>query len=47
MLVPDGELGDVLAGGVDTRIVLRGGMIIAETRVATAVALDPTPVEVR
>jgi cytosine deaminase len=46
VLVPDGPLGDVLAGAVDTRIVLRAGMIIAETRVASTVTLDPTPVEV-
>lgn len=45
VLVPDGDLGDVLAGAVATRLVLRGGTIIAETRVATAVALEPTPVE--
>jgi len=49
VLVPDtngGDVGDVLAGAVDSRIVLRAGMIIAETRVATDVALDPTPLEV-
>ncbi len=46
VLVPDGPIGDVLAGAVDTRVVLRAGMIIAETRVATDVALDPTPLEV-
>ncbi len=48
VLVPDsdpgGDLGEVLAGAVDTRIVLRAGTVVAETRVATAVALDPTPV---
>ncbi|MGI5128295.1 amidohydrolase family protein [Pseudonocardia sp. CA-107938] len=46
VLLPDEPLGDVLAGAVDTRIVLRAGMIIAETRVASAVTLDPTPLEV-
>jgi cytosine deaminase len=46
VLVPDGPIGDVLAGAVDTRVVLRAGMIIAETRVATDVALEPTPLEV-
>lgn len=33
VLVPDVELGDVLAGAEDARIVLSGGRIVADTRV--------------
>ncbi|MFC4947335.1 amidohydrolase family protein [Pseudonocardia sp. GCM10023141] len=33
MLVPDGDLGDVLAGAEDARIVLTGGRVVADTRV--------------
>ena len=33
MLVPDVDLGDVLAGAEDARIVLSGGRVVADTRV--------------
>jgi cytosine deaminase len=33
ILVPDVDLGDVLAGAEDARIVLSGGRVVADTRV--------------
>jgi cytosine/creatinine deaminase len=33
VLVPDGPLGDVLAGASDARVVLHGGRVVADTRV--------------
>ena len=33
LLVPDVDLGDVLAGAEDARIVLSGGRVVADTRV--------------
>jgi cytosine deaminase len=32
MLVPDGDLGDLLAGTPDARVVLHGGRVVADTR---------------
>ena len=43
VLVPDVDLGDVLAGAEEARVVLAGGRVISDTRVARAVDL---PVEV-
>jgi cytosine/creatinine deaminase len=39
VLVPDGDLGDLLAGGEDARIVVSGGRVLADTRVARTVDL--------
>jgi cytosine deaminase len=39
VLVPDGGLCDVLAGAVDARIVVSGGRVLADTRVARALDL--------
>jgi cytosine/creatinine deaminase len=39
VLVPDGDLGDVLAGGVGARVVIHGGRVVADTRVAQSVDL--------
>ena len=48
LLVPDGDhpddLGDVLAGAEDSRVVLVGGLVVADTRVARTVDL-PGPAE--
>lgn len=42
LLVPDGPLGDVLAGADDARIVLHGGHVVADTRVRRTLDLpDP------
>jgi cytosine deaminase len=43
VLVPDGDLGDVVAGAVDARVVVSGGRVLADTRVARALDL-PTRV---
>jgi cytosine deaminase len=49
VLVPDVDLGDVLAGAVDARVVVSAGRVIADTRVARALDLpawaapDPAP----
>ncbi len=40
VLVPDGELGDVLAGAADSRIVLHGGRVVADTRTARSLDLE-------
>ena len=42
MLVPDTDLGDVLAGAEEARVVLVGGRVVADTRVARTVDL-PEP----
>jgi cytosine/creatinine deaminase len=39
VLVPDTDLGDVLAGAVDARVVVSGGRVVADTRVARALDL--------
>ncbi|TQM39008.1 amidohydrolase family protein [Pseudonocardia cypriaca] len=39
VLVPDVDLGDVLAGAVDARVVVSGGRVVADTRVARALDL--------
>jgi cytosine deaminase len=39
--VPDVDPGEVVAGAVDSRVVLHGGRVVADTR--TARALDLTP----
>jgi cytosine/creatinine deaminase len=39
VLVPDVDLGDVLAGAVDARVVVSGGRVVADTRVAHALDL--------
>ena len=39
MLVPDVDLGDVLAGVEDARLVLSGGRVVADTRVQRCVDL--------
>jgi cytosine deaminase len=41
ILVPDTDLGDVLAGWVDARIVLHGGRVVSETRVSRSTDLLP------
>ncbi len=43
VLVPDVDLGDVLAGAVDARVVVSGGRVIADTRVARALDLPAVP----
>jgi cytosine/creatinine deaminase len=43
VLVPDIDLGDVLAGAVDARVVVSGGRVIADTRVARALDLPAVP----
>jgi cytosine deaminase len=43
VFVPDGELGDLVAGAVDARVVVSGGRVLADTRVARALDL-PTRV---
>jgi cytosine/creatinine deaminase len=50
LLVPDVDLGDVLAGAVDARIVLHAGRVVADTRVCSTVDLHtaaPAPTLVR
>lgn len=37
VLVPDGDLGDVLAGAEDARIVLSGGRVVADSRIHRSV----------
>ncbi|MBD8078861.1 amidohydrolase family protein [Cellulosimicrobium arenosum] len=44
VLVPDVPLGDVLAGGEQARVVLTGGRVVADTRVASVLALDRSAV---
>jgi cytosine deaminase len=39
MLVPDVDLGDILAGTEDARVVLHGGRVVADTRVQRTVDL--------
>lgn len=39
VLVPDTDLGDVLAGAEDARVVVAGGRVLADTRVARALDL--------
>ncbi|UFU07042.1 amidohydrolase family protein [Ruania halotolerans] len=36
MLVPDADLGDVIAGGTTARVVVSGGRVVADTRVRTS-----------
>jgi cytosine deaminase len=43
VLVPDVDLGDVLAGAVDARVVVSGGRVIADTRIARALDLPDVP----
>ena len=43
MLVPDTHLGDVLAGAEEARVVLVGGRVVADTRVARTVDLPEPP----
>jgi cytosine deaminase len=43
VLVPDGDLGDVLAGAEDVRVVVSGGRVLADTRVARALDLPTLP----
>jgi cytosine/creatinine deaminase len=42
LLVPDDDLGDVVAGAQDARVVVHRGRVVAESRVVRASALDPT-----
>ncbi|BDZ41517.1 cytosine deaminase [Paraoerskovia sediminicola] len=42
VLVPDVDLGDVLAGATDARVVVRGGTVVADTRVRRTTALHRT-----
>lgn len=46
VLVPDGPLLDVLAGATTARVVLHGGLVVADTRVSTRTALRPLPTSV-
>ena len=39
VLVPDVDLGDILAGTEDARVVLHGGRVVADTRVRRSVDL--------
>jgi cytosine deaminase len=39
VLVPDGDLGDLLAGAEDARIVIANGRVLADTRVARTIDL--------
>ncbi|GAA5126431.1 amidohydrolase family protein [Pseudonocardia adelaidensis] len=39
VLVPDVDLGDVLAGAVDARVVVSGGRVVADTRTARSLDL--------
>ena len=39
VLVPDIDLGDVLAGAVDARVVLHAGRVLADSRTSRALAL--------
>ncbi|MDT7553649.1 MAG: cytosine/creatinine deaminase, partial [Pseudonocardiales bacterium] len=39
MLVPDVDLGDILAGTEDARVVLHGGRVVADTRIQRTVDL--------
>jgi cytosine deaminase len=41
MLVPDCDLGDLLAGAEDARIVLSGGRVVADTRIHRTLDLPP------
>jgi cytosine deaminase len=41
VLVPDVDLGEVVAGAVDARVVLHGGRVVADTRTARAIDLSP------
>jgi cytosine deaminase len=43
MLVPDGDLGDVLAGAEEARVVLSGGRVVADTRVNRSLDLPASP----
>jgi cytosine deaminase len=43
ILLPDGDLGDVLAGAEEARVVLSGGRVVADTRVARALDLPTSP----
>jgi cytosine/creatinine deaminase len=47
VLVPDGELGDLVAGAVDARVVVSGGRVLADTRVARALDLPTRAPAVR
>ena len=47
VLVPDGDLGDLLAGAVDARVVMSGGRVLADTRVARALDLPTRAPTVR
>ncbi|SDB84532.1 cytosine deaminase [Sanguibacter gelidistatuariae] len=40
ILVPDVDLGDVLAGAVDARVVLHGGRVLADTRTSRTLDLS-------
>lgn len=40
VLVPDVDLGDVLAGAVDARVVLHGGRVLADSRTSRTLALS-------
>ncbi|QOR71242.1 amidohydrolase family protein [Ruania alkalisoli] len=45
LLVPDADLGEVIAGGTTARVVVSGGRVVADTRVRSSLdhpALDPT-----
>ena len=41
ILIPDTDLGDVLAGWADARIVLHGGRVVSDTRVSRSTDLLP------
>jgi cytosine/creatinine deaminase len=43
LLVPDGDLGDVLAGAEEARVVLHGGRVVADTRVTRVLDLPAVP----
>ena len=43
ILLPDGDLGDVLAGAEEARVVLSEGRVVADTRVARTLDLPTSP----
>jgi cytosine/creatinine deaminase len=49
VLVPDGDLGDVVAGAEDARVVLHAGRVVADTRVSRSLDLpvSTTPAPAR
>jgi cytosine deaminase len=45
LLVPDTDLGDVLAGADDARVVVSGGRVVADTRVGRSLDLPTGTVD--